>query len=207
MKQKHKVKKKLERVVKAVIKNPFLLGLSLLIVVTLFLLTNLIVNKLTNNFVDSKADSSSVNSDDIKIPEGIENWEYYVHPDYKFSLYVPELLIKKEYDDPGDYLFFVRFEQNKVSKDKGLAVGVSERSLEEEEKKTRELIEQGLSDAKSKREELKLTKYDAIRLDYEESVGLEPRSIVLVRNGGFTYSISTHPEQIDKVLSGFVFID
>jgi len=192
---------------KSLSKSPLTLGFLILTITILALFLNEGFKRLRLGGLRGNLDTSVDGEGEIKTPQGIENWEYYVHPEYKFSLYVPELLIKREYENPGDYLFFVRFEANRVSESKGLAIGVSERNLEEEEKKTRELIEVGLEKAEPTREELKLTVYDAIRLDYEGLEGFEPRTVILVTNNGYTYSISTNPEQMDKVLSGFVFID
>lgn len=202
------MKRRNRSVINNLSKKPLALGFVILAFAVFILFSSTSLRKLRNIGVGSVVNTiSKEEAVQSKTPEGIENWEYYVHPEYKFSLYVPELLIKREYDNPGDYLFFVRFEENRVSESRGLAVGVSERTLKEEEKKTRELIEEGLPGVEPVREELKLTGYEAIRLDYEGIEGLEPRTIILVTNEGYAYSISTNPEQIDEVLSGFVFID
>lgn len=202
------MKKSNRSVINNLSKKPLALGFVILAFTTIILFISLSLSKLRNIGIGSVVSTiSKEETVQSKTPEGIENWEYYVHPEYKFSLYVPELLIKREYDNPGDYLFFVRFEENRVSESRGLAVGVSDRTLKEEEKKTRELIEEGLPGVEPARGDLKLVGYEAIRLDYEDAEGLEPRTIILVANEGYTYSISTNPEQMDEVLSGFVFID
>jgi hypothetical protein len=202
------MKKRNKNLIKNLFKKPLTLGLVVLVSAILILFLNTSLSKL-RNYGTGNIEGTSPEGDGAqsKTPEGIEGWEYYVHPEYKFSLYVPELLIKREYDNPGDYLFFVRFEGNRISESRGLAIGVSDRTLEEEEKKIRELIEEDLHGVEPVREDLKLTKYEAIRLDYEAIEGLESRTIILVANGEYTYSISTNPEQMGKVLSGFVFID
>lgn len=203
------MKRKVKRVVLFIFRKPLNLGLFIL-----FISTSILLLKVALTQWDKKGNTDNYNrtleeseTSDSVVPEGIRDWEYFVHPEYKFSVYVPRLLVKREYDDSGNYLFFVRFEENRFSEDRGVAIGVSDRILEEEETKTREIIEAGFSDKKPKKEIVKLTDHDAIRLDYQEAEGFESRTIILVNNGDYTYSLSTVPEQIDNVLAGFVLLD
>jgi hypothetical protein len=203
------MKRKVKRVVLSVFKKPLNLGLFILFVSTSVLLLKVALmqwDKKSNADTYSRTLEEDETSESA-VPEEIRDWEYFIHPEYRFSIYVPRLLVKREYDDSGDYLFFVRFEENRFSEDSGVAIGVSNRALEEEEAKTREIVEAEFSDIKPKREIVKLTDYDAIKLDYQGVDGVESRTIILVTNGDYTYSISTVPEQIDNVLAGFVMLE
>jgi len=203
------MKRKVKRIVILIFGKPLNIGLFILFVSALILLLKVALTEgdkkgRVDNYdstLDENGGSESV------VLERIRDWEYFIHPEYRFSVYVPRLLVKREYDDSGDYLFFVRFEENRFSEESGVAIGVSNRALEEEEAKIREIVEAEFSDIKPKREIVKLTDYDAIKLDYQGSEELESRTIILVTNGDYTYSISTVPEQIDNVLAGFVMLE
>lgn len=203
------MKRKFKRIVILIFGKPLNIGLFILFVSALILLLKV---ALTEGDQKGRADNydstlEENGKSESVVLERIRDWEYFIHPEYKFSVYVPRLLVKREYDDSGDYLFFVRFEENRFSEDSGVAIGVSNRALEEEEAKTREIVEAEFSEIKPKREIVKLADYDAIKLDYQGANGVESRTIILVTNGDYTYSISTVPEQIDDVLAGFVLLD
>jgi len=203
------MKRKIKRAVLYIFRKPLNLGLLILFVSTSFLLLNVALTKWdTKDSIDDESRTlEESEASKLVVPEGIRDWEYYVHPEYNFSVYVPRLLVKREYDDSGDYLFFVRFEENRFSENGGVAVGVSDRTPEEEETKIREILGAEFPGLNPEKETVKLTSGNAIRLDYRAGDVNEPRTIVLVRNGEYTYSISTVPEQIDNVLAGFVMLE
>lgn len=136
------------------------------------------------------------------------NWVEYVNSDFGYKIEHPPLLTKKEYNDEGGYKNFVRLEETEHSLGKGVAVGVSESSLIDEVERLK--IDMGkFEGAKLVSEgKLDLMKYDGFILEYEieNNIGGESRVIVFIKKDNYVYSISTVPEQMQKVLSGFSFL-
>lgn len=134
------------------------------------------------------------------------NWRIYENEKYSYTLKYPPLLYKREFENQGGYLHFVRFEENKFSLDKGLAFGVSDGSLENEVKRIKQEFSQG---AKLVNEaEVDIGDIKGIRLDYEPEVrGGEKRAVVIFNGRGYSYSLSSVPEQIEKILAGFRFLN
>ena len=196
----------LKRLLTPFVNKPLNIGLAVFIIAILFLLSNLLVTqwRTRNKVEESNNILLEGNVQGNNLPEEIFGWEYFIHPEYKFSVYVPRLLVKREYEESTDYLFFVKFEENRFSEEKGVAIGVSDRNLNDEEEKTHEIVGQGQSSVEPKRQEMG---EGVLRLYYEAMDGFESRTIYLINNGEYTYSISTTPEQIEKVLSGFVLLD
>ncbi|OGM24648.1 hypothetical protein A2962_01705 [Candidatus Woesebacteria bacterium RIFCSPLOWO2_01_FULL_39_61] len=159
--------------------------------------------------VDSKSARISQTSEN-NTPEKfiVNDWEEYVNSDFGYKIQHPPLLTKAEYKDEGGYKNFVRFEETEHSLGKGIAVGVSVSSLSDEVERLKKDMEK-FEDAKLVREEkLSLTKYDGFILEYEieNSTGKESRAIIFINKDNYVYSISTVPEQMQKVLSGFSFL-
>jgi len=133
-------------------------------------------------------------------------WQEYKNEEYGFRLEHPKLLFKRTFKDKGGYPFFIRFEETKFSLEKGLALGISKRPQEEEiESVISSLSKEG---AKLVREEkIKVQDVDGTRLDFEPEREGEKRSLVIFSKGNYTYSISTVPEQIERVIESFGFIN
>jgi len=134
------------------------------------------------------------------------DWRTYLNKDYYFSLKYPPLLYQRELENQGGYLYFIRFEETEFSRDKGLAVGVSDENSDDEIKRIKQEFSQG---AKLVNEgEIDLGEIKAIRLDFEpEIAGGEKRTVVIFNKGEYSYSLSSVPEQIEKILAGFDFLD
>ncbi len=135
-------------------------------------------------------------------------WEVYVNKKFGYSLSHPSLLFKNEFKNPGRYLHFVRFEETNFSNQKGVAVGVSQGSLEEEAKIIKE--EFG-SDAKLVSEKyITVNGVKGLNLEFEPNNSSlkesEKRAVVIFEKEGWVYSISTVPEQIERVLESFKFL-
>jgi hypothetical protein len=145
--------------------------------------------------------------DNNKTADGnlLTDWQEYTNEDFKYSLAHPKFLYIREIKNQGDYLSFTRFEENQYSKGKGIAIGVREASMEDEVKKLREEFEKDEVVKLVREEKLEVVGKEAIRLDYQpiEGTEAEERSIVIISDGKFTYSISTVPEQMDSVIAFF----
>lgn len=136
-----------------------------------------------------------------------QDWEEYKNEEYGFSVEIPRLLSKRDSRNQGEYLYFIRFEENRFSRGKGLAIGVSNLGLEEQEKRIVEALEDSGSSVGPERKEFESKGTKIIKLEYPEGEGTEARTIVIFDNGKYTFSISSTPSQIDKVVSSFKFLN
>ena len=172
------------------------LGLFLVLLLLLFrfhLVSNSFENPLPTNTIQEeikKADPS--------------NWTPYVNSEYGFALSHPPLLIKSEVMG-GEYVYFVKFVENELSEDKGVSVGVSELSFEDEVEKIKKAIFESDKISPVIEKKINTGLFEAVRLEYDppSGLGLEKRVIVVVGAEKYSYSVSTTPEQIDGVLESF----
>jgi hypothetical protein len=132
-------------------------------------------------------------------------WTTYTNAEFNYSLSYPIFLTVIELKDKGGYLEFTRFEENGLAADKGIAVGVRKNSLKAEVSEIKKEFEAEGDGNLTSEKNIKVGDYDAVRLDYEpkDSSQAEKRSIVIISNADYAFSISTIPEQMDKVLEDF----
>lgn len=130
----------------------------------------------------------------------------YINEEYGYKVKYNKFLDAREYEDTEEYLNFVKFEENQFSNTKGFAIGVTSRTREEEKGKITAEFEERFETSVEDEKEVKVGKHDGIELRYSQKEDLEPRSIVIVNNGSFTFSISTVPDQMDEILSSFEFL-
>jgi len=135
-------------------------------------------------------------------------WEEYVDEEFGIILSHPSLLIKRETVEHGEYLKFVRFEETKNSIAKGVALGISSKVLKEEINKIKNEMEKSGEAELTKEQNFKIEDNDAVLLEYEtdKESDVENRVVVIFRKGLYTYSVSTAPDQMGKVLSSIKFI-
>src|SRR3989304_10010751 len=142
-------------------------------------------------------------------PSGTENlqWEEYFNEELGFKMSIPQFLYKSEFSDQGGYKTFIRFEQTNFSLEKGMAVGVSEKTVEEETETLKENFS-GEGAVLQKEEKIEISGVEGIKLTFVPKEGQEgeSRSIVIFNRNDLTYSISTTPEQIERVVKGFKFL-
>lgn len=163
-------------------------------------------------FVDEKAGSSQnpetkkeeVNS----APDSEDNevfWDIYKNDKYGYAIAKPKLLVGREYENAGGYLHFIRFEENKFSRGKGVAVGVSELGLDEQKEVIKKdiggdngaiLVSERAFEADGK---------SAYILEYDSVGEGEGRAAVIIKRENYSYSISTTPEQMEHVLANLRF--
>jgi hypothetical protein len=149
-------------------------------------------------------------SSDVQKKENQEDlvWVNYQNNEFKFSFDRPKFLQKNELEDAGNYSSFIRFEETQFSRAKGLAVGVRENSLENEVEQLKLELEKDFDIRLISESKILIDGYDAIRLKYEpkNKSEFESRDFIVINNGKFSFSISTVPEQIDRVISSFKFL-
>jgi hypothetical protein len=140
--------------------------------------------------------------------EGGDVWEEYINRDFSVSFLIPGLLLKKEFKGQGGYELFVRFEENDLSRGKGVAFGVTKTSLSDEAAKLKEELTKDDQAVLVAESEVvadgvvgKLLEFEPRNLESGEK-----RSIFLVENSDLTYSISTAPEQIQRVVDSLDFL-
>jgi hypothetical protein len=134
-------------------------------------------------------------------------WVDYVNEEYGFSFSRPKFLTENKFEDSGDYLSFTRFEGTQFSEARGIGVGVREDSLKDEIMNVKREIDESFDVKLIRESKIKVGGFDAVRLDYEpvEKTELEARSFVILEKDESAISISTHPTQIEKIISSFTF--
>jgi hypothetical protein len=140
--------------------------------------------------------------------ENASGWIPYTNDEYLISFSHPNLLLKKEFTESGGYDLFVVFEENKFSKEKGVAFGIRKSGLEEEvERIVGEVILQENSKL-TKDEEMEVAGERARVLVIEpQDIFLEIRSILIIEKSGYSYSFSTVPEQMQKLIDSIEFLN
>ncbi len=184
-----------------------LLAFMCLTILSILLYNNTRKTPQFNNATEqSIAGTKNGASNDIFSREASGQWDSYINTIYNYSLKYPELLVKREHVDEGGYLHFVRFEENRYSSSKGVGVGVSSSGLGVESVKIKQEMMKSGGELVSEEEFLFLGR-NSVRLEFEpqEGVAGEKRTVVIFGHKDLTYSISTVPEQIDRVLEGFKF--
>ncbi len=189
--------------------QPWSLGLLVMFLGLLLLVSYLLFFPRPSGIQTTTNDPDAKLQEKVK-PTGVQNlqWENYVNEELGFKMAIPRLLYKREFSEEGGYKTFIRFEQTNFSLEKGVAVGISERSVEDEAKTLKEnLLTEGA--VLQSEEKIKVSDIEGVKLNFipkETSEG-EPRSIVIFNRNNLTYSVSTTPEQIERVVEGFKFLN
>lgn len=136
------------------------------------------------------------------------NRKIYTNQDFGYSINYSSTLIPREIESEA-YLDFVIFFAAQGTEGSGFAVSVRENQLEEEIGLIKKEIGRDVGAELVYEGKIDHYGYSAHRLDYEpETKGEgEPRTIIIINNGKYSYSISSTPEQIDNVLSGFGLVE
>lgn len=188
--------------------QPWSLGLLIMFLGLLLLVSYLLFFPRPSGIQTITNDPDAKLQEKVK-PTGIQNlqWENYVNEELGFKMSIPRLLYKREFSDQGGYKTFIRFEQTNFSLEKGIAVGVSEKTFEEEVESIKEALS-GEGAVLKNEEKIIVSDIEGVKLTFVAKEGQEgePRSIVIFSKEGLTYSISTTPEQIDRVIEGFNFL-
>ena len=79
----------------------------------------------------------------LTAPAPVEKiWMDYTNIEFKFSMDVPRLLTKRETRDQAGYRYFMILAENQVAKGKGVSLGVTSRSMDEEIAETKKGYEE-----------------------------------------------------------------
>jgi hypothetical protein len=151
--------------------------------------------KTTNN---TQAESSSGNE---------SRWSKYVNEEYSISFLYPTYLTKVKLKDSGEYDFFIRFEENKISAGKGVALGIRKGLLEDEVLGIKENLSNEGRAILVKEENINTAwgKGKILEFKPENEEGFESRSFIIIEKDGNVYSLSTVPEQVQILLNSIEF--
>src|SRR3989344_2474298 len=132
-------------------------------------------------------------------------WELYENTDFNYKLYIPRNLEKQDYGETDFYKSFIVFIETEDSLGKGLAIGVSQKSKDEEVETVKEQMEKDVDAELVNKKEFSINGLVGDKLYYEpkNKEGLEKRVIAVISSDKFTYSISSVPEEIDLLLETF----
>lgn len=183
--------------------SPLLVGIIIMFISLVILGGFLYVR--TSNSKESQNGNSETTSVNQDVDQSKVIWEEFTNDKYGFTIAHPPLLLKRETEDEGGYLYFVRFEENQYSLGKGIAIGVGENTRDEEVAKIKKEIKDEATIDPESEETIKVAGQNAIRLNYQDKGQYESKSFVIFEKDGKTYSISTVPDQIDRVIESFEF--
>jgi len=137
-------------------------------------------------------------------------WAMYKNDKFGYSVDYPKFLYREELEGRGDYLGFTIFSENEFTQAKGMGIGVRKDSLENEVGRLEKNLEEEFGTEPSGEEEIKIDGRKAILIKYEpvasEEEDLMAKNIIVVEKDGYVYSISTVPEQTERVIKSFKFI-
>ena len=160
-------------------------------------------SKLTPRYNQQSSNNNSFSED-------TNYWYPYINTKYGFSIKYPINLFP-EYSESTDHLWITFFEEKKGYNHlvKTFSVSVNENSLEEEVSLQKQIIEGRVLKKLSNEEKISLNGYPGVRLDfiptrYEE--GENSTSAVVINKGKFSYSIVSDSQNIEQIISTFIFI-
>lgn len=149
------------------------------------------------------------NEEEIQQERRITNtWIEFINEEFGYRISHPPLLTKTEYKNEGGYKDFIRFEENEKSLGRGIGIGVRESTLRDEVERLKKEMDQFKGSKLTKETKLPLSNYNGFVLEYDtvDNSDTEAKAIILIQKDNFIYSISTVPEQIDRVISSFSFL-
>jgi putative sterol carrier protein len=192
------------------IKDPFFLGSILLGIVSMVFLGGFLIYR------------SHVNEEAVtKKTVNTSNWETYADSEYSFVLSIPRYLYKRVYEGQEGYIKVLVFGETQFSKGSGVAIAITDRSLDDEVSKTKEIYkESGEAELVLEKEvrifnpyaidpEIQEKGEKGIHLSYKpkkEGEGLVSRDILIVGRNGKTFVVSTGPNEIDYIIETFRFL-
>lgn len=182
----------------AVFRGILLLAISL-VVASLYLLTRLKSGMKTKpQYSPNEAEEEALDASSIK------NWRTYRNENYGYLVEHPPLLVSREVESEI-YLSFVIFLATEGRDTSGFAISVRETQLEEEVVLIKDEIGKDVSGELVRQEAVTQDGISGVKLEFEPETldGVVPRTVVILNNGNFSYTISAHPEKIDQILLTF----
>jgi hypothetical protein len=129
------------------------------------------------------------------------DFDYYVNRELGFLVKYPRFLYLKEVQDKDGYIVFLKFEENKFSTSKGFAIGVSRRTVQDEEKYVKDTFtkEGGGVSSQTKSD---LNGIEIAVLNFKDSSGAEEviSSVGFFKFENLTFSVSSPSEIFEETL-------
>ncbi len=137
-------------------------------------------------------------------------WTKYTNPQYQFSVELPRFLAKREFRDKDGYTFVAIFEENSLSKGKGVAIGITTRDVNAEVAQTKiDYAKSGEAEL-TEEKDIEVGREKGREVTFkpktEDDTTLESHSVLVFRHGNYTYSISTVPEQVEHIVTSFKWL-
>lgn len=185
-------------------KDYFLLGVVYLFIGSLVLLAIYFATSFPKKEITS--DKTNTNRE---VEQDPKKWMNYTNDEFMFSLAVPRLLTKGEVRNEDGYKYLLILGENRLSTGKGVAIGITDRSVDDEIQKTKtDYQKEGTAELIDEKA-ITVGFEKGIQLSYKpkgDDPNLEPRDIVIVRYRDTTFSISTHPDQMEYIIRNFQFL-
>lgn len=142
------------------------------------------------------------------VSDEVSAWKTYLDKAYGYTIKYPPLLVPREAED-SVYLRFVVFLSAEGTGESGFALSVRDTVLDAEASLIKEEIQKDVLGRLVREGEIVKDGFSGVRLEYEpeEPGEAESRTVVILNNGQYSYTISAHPSQIDKILDNFDLID
>ena len=131
-------------------------------------------------------------------------WRIMQDEDYGYSLKYPSLLEPRTIES-DNYLSFIIFFVPKGVRGSGFALSVRENSIEEEVVLIKEEIQKDSAVRLVNEEQIETGGRLGARVEFEPAVegDGEKRTIIIMNNGKYSYTLSSTPDQIDILFSNF----
>lgn len=141
-------------------------------------------------------------------PEKQASWETYVDDEFGYAVSYPPLLEPRTIKSDS-FLSFIIFFAPEGIKSSGLAISVRNTSLKEELALIKEEVQKDPGANLISEEEITKDGFSGIRLKYEpmNPESGEPREIVIINNQNYSYTISSTPEQLERILPTFKLVE
>lgn len=133
-----------------------------------------------------------------------ETKEFYLNEKFGYTLTYDSQLTPRELKSEN-YLNFVIFLAPARYEKSGFGVSVRENLIEEEIAKVKEEIGQAIEAVLVSESEEEAGGNRRYRMEYEPKVDLqgEKKTVVIINNGQYSYTISSNPKQIEEIISDF----
>lgn len=144
----------------------------------------------------------------VEAATGEKVWMDYTNTDYQFSMDVPRLLTKRETRNQGGYRYFVIMAANQIAKGKGVSVGVTDRSFNEEVDENKKGYTSDGSAELTSEKDIEVARKKGRQLSFKpkgDDRTLESRDVVIFSHNNLTITIATTPEQMDHIVESFKF--
>lgn len=134
-------------------------------------------------------------------------WEEFIADEIGYRVSYPQALEPRSLQNEN-YLSTIIFFVPDMIVGHGYGVSVRETTLEEEIVLVKKEIGEGVTAKLTEENSITNSGFSGTRLEFEpiEASEGEPRSVVVINNGTYSYILSGHPEILDKVISTFSLI-